>query len=219
MPGLFKVGQTSRSPYQRVVELSATSGVPQDIFLVVAVFVKDRRAAELRMHAALAGTRVSGDREFFRFDGPEEARTAFVLALASSADVDDLGQDFGYAALIREINRQKIRASSYEAEAACLEETVHDLTDRLKRIKQSISKFARIDMELTAACARIAELDHELQWSIQARAQLQRELDASEARSRECELIMKRHRYLLQLSASAAHPAIRACLEGLTDPG
>lgn len=67
MPGLVKIGQTSRKPDQRVAELTSASGVQTPFILVYELFVQDSAAAEKYAHARLEalGARVATNREFF----------------------------------------------------------------------------------------------------------------------------------------------------------
>ncbi len=68
MPGLVKVGRTTRSPLERMGELSSATGVPTPFQLVYDVLVPDAVAAEQFVHDALTkqGYRATENREFFR---------------------------------------------------------------------------------------------------------------------------------------------------------
>jgi hypothetical protein len=68
MPGLVKVGCTTRSPTERLGELSSATGVPSPFELVYDVLVPDVSAAERYVHRCLsdAGYRHAENREFFR---------------------------------------------------------------------------------------------------------------------------------------------------------
>ncbi len=67
MPGLVKVGKTTRDPSDRVKELSAATGVPTPFLLVYYQPVHDCDNAEKWAHAELErrGYRPNSDREFF----------------------------------------------------------------------------------------------------------------------------------------------------------
>jgi hypothetical protein len=67
MPGLVKVGKTTRDPSERVKELSAATGVPTPFLLVYYQPVEDCDYAEQWAHAELErrGYRPNSDREFF----------------------------------------------------------------------------------------------------------------------------------------------------------
>lgn len=69
MPGLVKIGMTTRSPEERALELAST-GVPMPFHVAAAWAVDDVRAAERDAHAALARYRVSDQREWFRLSVP-----------------------------------------------------------------------------------------------------------------------------------------------------
>jgi hypothetical protein len=65
MPDLVKVGKTTTSPAQRMVELN-TTGVPKPFELEFAAEVADCHACEGAAHRVLDEHRVSTNREFFR---------------------------------------------------------------------------------------------------------------------------------------------------------
>lgn len=70
MPKLLKIGRTSRSPQERVVELSSATGVPTPFSLAFQAYVEDCAYAESYVHGVLerAGYRVASKREFFNVD-------------------------------------------------------------------------------------------------------------------------------------------------------
>lgn len=70
MPGLVKIGMTTRSPEERAQELAST-GVPMPFHVAAAWPVDDVRAAERDAHEALARYRVNDQREWFRVSVPE----------------------------------------------------------------------------------------------------------------------------------------------------
>lgn len=70
MPGLVKVGMTTRSPEERAQELAST-GVPMPFTVAAAWAVDDVRAAERAAHAALARHRVDDAREWFRLSADQ----------------------------------------------------------------------------------------------------------------------------------------------------
>lgn len=67
MPGLAKVGKTTRNPSDRVSELSSATGVATPFLLAYQQPVRDCDAAESWVHSELerGGHRVSSNREFF----------------------------------------------------------------------------------------------------------------------------------------------------------
>ncbi|MBA85238.1 MAG: hypothetical protein CML60_10465 [Rhodobacteraceae bacterium] len=69
MPGLCKIGMTTRTPEERATELHDT-GSPAPYAVAAAWPVDDVRAAERDAHAALARYRVSYQREWFRVSVP-----------------------------------------------------------------------------------------------------------------------------------------------------
>jgi hypothetical protein len=67
MPGLVKVGKTTRSSSERAKELSGATGLPTPFIVVYEQIFEDCGSAESFVHAYLAqqGYRVSDNREFF----------------------------------------------------------------------------------------------------------------------------------------------------------
>ncbi len=65
MPGMLKIGKTTRRPEQRVAELNAASGVPTPFRIEATVAANDVHALEQRVHDILKAQRVNRNREFF----------------------------------------------------------------------------------------------------------------------------------------------------------
>jgi len=65
MPGLYKVGCTMRSPRQRAIELSASTGVPCTFDVIYYAEVENPDRVERRVHQHLDRFRYNGNREFF----------------------------------------------------------------------------------------------------------------------------------------------------------
>lgn len=81
MPGLYKIGRTSRSPSARAEELSGATGVPTPFMVAFHAESHDHEQLELDIHEHFSNCRVNGGREFFALDSLREA-IAF-LALRS----------------------------------------------------------------------------------------------------------------------------------------
>ena len=79
MPGVYKIGMSSRSPRARCDELSSATGVPAAFQLLFYGDVQDARLAEVEAHNFFASCRVSENREFFRAD-IQEIREYFQIA-------------------------------------------------------------------------------------------------------------------------------------------
>lgn len=65
MPGLVKIGKTTRDPEGRARELHQT-GVPFPFVVAESLFAPDCHELEAHVHSALSDLRVRADREFFR---------------------------------------------------------------------------------------------------------------------------------------------------------
>ena len=68
MPGLVKIGLTTRNPSARAAELTAATGVPAPFVIAWCRAVSDCAFVESAVHRLLDDRRVSGKREFFRCD-------------------------------------------------------------------------------------------------------------------------------------------------------
>ncbi len=66
MPGLVKVGKSTRSPEIRATELSQASGVPHSFQIVYQTLVDNCDLAEREVHRFLNAFRENSNREFFR---------------------------------------------------------------------------------------------------------------------------------------------------------
>lgn len=66
MPGLVKIGHTTREIGTRVRELNAPTGIPTPFDVILDVFVRDSAKAEHLAHEQLASHRISTNREFFQ---------------------------------------------------------------------------------------------------------------------------------------------------------
>lgn len=67
MPGLVKIGKTTRNPSERAAELSGVTGLPTPFIVVYEQLFQDCTYAEVFVHTYLEqkGCRVSDNREFF----------------------------------------------------------------------------------------------------------------------------------------------------------
>ena len=67
MPGLIKIGKTSRDSIERAKELSATTGVPTPFKVAFELPSEKYEKLEREMHGRLADYRVASNREFFEY--------------------------------------------------------------------------------------------------------------------------------------------------------
>ncbi len=99
MPGLVKVGKTTKDPIERAGELSGVTGVATPFVLVFKQFCNDCNAAELQIHRALEvrGHRISSGREFFRAEANDVIRlvieTANTLGRSTTSNFRDADTD------------------------------------------------------------------------------------------------------------------------------
>lgn len=68
MPGVYKIGMTTRSPQARAAELSGATGVPSPFDVLYYAEVANPALEERRVHIHLAQYRVNENREFFAAD-------------------------------------------------------------------------------------------------------------------------------------------------------
>ncbi len=81
MPGLVKVGHTTRNPPMRAIEIGDATGVPCAFHVAWCKAVPNSEHQEGVVHGLLAPQRPSPNREFF-FASVEEARAAIESAVA-----------------------------------------------------------------------------------------------------------------------------------------
>ena len=67
MPGLIKIGRTSRDSAERARELSSTTGVPTPFKVAFELPSAEYEQLEGAIHNRLAGYRVTSNREFFKY--------------------------------------------------------------------------------------------------------------------------------------------------------
>jgi hypothetical protein len=68
MPNIYKIGQTTDSVQNRILELSRNSNMPTQFEEVFSFFVFDTSASEIKIHNELKEYRINPDREFFKAD-------------------------------------------------------------------------------------------------------------------------------------------------------
>lgn len=68
MPGLIKIGMTTRDPYVRASELASQTGIPTKFEVAYAVKVNDSYSVEQSVHEKLGRYRINKNREFFKID-------------------------------------------------------------------------------------------------------------------------------------------------------
>ena len=79
MPGLYKIGRTSRSPHARAEELSGATGVPTPFNVAFHAESPDHEQLEIDIHEHFSHCRVNGGREFFALESLREAMAFLVL--------------------------------------------------------------------------------------------------------------------------------------------
>jgi len=89
MPGLLKIGCTTRTPMERCRELF-TTGVPCKFVVVAAFYVEDATEAESVVHEALEDFRVTPEREFFSVSTSQA-----LIAMLSAVELDDVVVSMG----------------------------------------------------------------------------------------------------------------------------
>ena len=96
MPGLVKVGRTTRNPKDRALELSGATGVPTAFVVVYHEGFADCEEAEANIHLMLQreGLRVSSNREFFNAEISDVIKTiAACPGKASPVELTNIGDD------------------------------------------------------------------------------------------------------------------------------
>lgn len=120
MPGLYKIGRTSRSPSARAEELSAASGVPTPFSVAFYAESNDHEQLEIDIHSHFAACRVNDGREFFAIESLLEAFAFLVWhsysqclvseeVLIVSGEVSP-GEDFNFQDFICDVRRASLKA-------------------------------------------------------------------------------------------------------------
>jgi hypothetical protein len=131
MPGLIKVGCTSRSPAERAAELSAATGVATPFVLAFEQSFADCEAAEHAIHVALSarGFRISPNREFFRCP-PNDAVHAIL----------DLAEKYAFGTVPRLADEAVNAEREYQAGTLIREGDAHAMgeDDRLQSLAEAM---------------------------------------------------------------------------------
>lgn len=101
MPGLVKVGKTTRDPAERTQELSGVTGVPTPFVLAFDSYFADCDTAEQYVHEELQrrGLRESSNREFFRA-APAEVIRVLLNAPGANSEIQRIQEEDNDADLI-----------------------------------------------------------------------------------------------------------------------
>ncbi|MDV6374529.1 GIY-YIG nuclease family protein [Deinococcus arenicola] len=67
LPGMVKIGMTTRDPFRRAAELH-TTGLPTSFEVAIAVLVDDPKKVEAQLHREFGYVRIKNNREFFQVD-------------------------------------------------------------------------------------------------------------------------------------------------------
>src|SRR3989338_10275153 len=114
MPGYIKIGKTSTSVEQRILELSRSSAVPLPFECYYAARVADMDKVEEALHDAFGDHRANPRREFFNIS-PE--RVVAILKLLTLEDVTpsrNTGVEFREDAIAIERARKKRSAFNFK---------------------------------------------------------------------------------------------------------
>ena len=132
MPNLIKIGYTDRTPQERALELSGTTGVPGKWEVRHSWILADAHEWEQRIFAHLANHRETG--EFFKLD-PDEAIRHIHLMLASRGVIDGNGLSESDK---REAKKQQAAREWNEAEQASGMRELQNAADMRNKGEQSL---------------------------------------------------------------------------------
>lgn len=146
MPGILKIGKTTRSVEQRCQELFAT-GVPTPFAVVDSVFAPDCHALESIVHAELQAKRVTAGREFFAIDAAEARNVLFENHHCQIADfVHEFDENVCLSFYGLEVDEVAIVALAddlqvhpFEVSAAMASMTAEELMPALERRRAAIA--------------------------------------------------------------------------------
>jgi hypothetical protein len=116
MPGLCKIGYTTRNDVKERAKELYTTGVPYPFQIHYACQVNNGKNVESILHKLFAENRVNNNREFFEID-PEKVRLA--LSLTNSAEITPKETEYLTTEEIKEIqNTEKKRLSNFTFQQA-----------------------------------------------------------------------------------------------------
>ncbi|WP_439552362.1 GIY-YIG nuclease family protein [Falsiroseomonas sp.] len=148
MPSLFKIGRTSRNPYERIAEISAATGIPVKFNLICAIFVIDCYFIESHLHQKFEGRRINQAREFFQFNDVSDARNNFVSAISENAHMIDImgftnvQHGAGVATLKREILDLERKNALLESSLVKLQNEKNNLKSTITHLQNSLHVLA-----------------------------------------------------------------------------
>ncbi len=142
IPGVSKVGRTSRPPLQRAAELSAATGVATPFVLAFEQEFADCVLAERLIHAELdrRGWRLTANREFFRGSPGEIVRVVLDVA-AASGDGPAPPHVAGAEALLAEADRHLFGQG----------DTLQDLTEAMRCYRLAAARGSLVALERLGA--------------------------------------------------------------------
>ncbi|MEN9418825.1 MAG: hypothetical protein RI988_2445 [Pseudomonadota bacterium] len=135
MPGLLKIGWTSRDPQERANELSSSTSIPTPFIVELAIRVTSGYESERRIFDALRDHRHTGNREFFRIEVQHAAKRVLELIAPHEIYIDRIGAE---RRRLEERERQRTAAALKSAQVAA---------DNVRRLKGELEAFHRQAVE------------------------------------------------------------------------
>jgi hypothetical protein len=144
MPGLIKIGRSSRIPKKRMDELSNTS-VPTPFCCVYSALVEDSVYSEKKLHSIFNDDRVNNNREFFSIS-PETA----ISKIQSSLDIlfEEFNNEAGEAKelheksqIITKENQEKEKKKAQEERQAKIEDGKSSYLEVIQFLNQNQKFF------------------------------------------------------------------------------
>lgn len=159
MPGLVKIGKTTRSVEQRMEELYQ-SGVPQKFSLQRAEFFPDCHTAERHMHSIFHDKRLNAGREFFHADLDMLRVMEVQLEYLLKEQVEEVVFEFMPDHVVR---RPECIVDTPELHMVELPEDVdfHDVASVISFISPSAWIMAKREYEAIRSGGSIEHQDHE----------------------------------------------------------
>lgn len=117
MPGVYKVGFTTTSPFSRAAALSCATGVAEPFNVMFYIDSAIPYGVEKEIHEALDEFRVSGNREFFRVD---IQKIFEIFRDYSSAEHSAMSVSYAYHWRMADIDFEHMKREKAER-SACLD--------------------------------------------------------------------------------------------------
>lgn len=106
MPGVYKIGMTTKTPEERAKEISSATGVPQPFHVIAAFHSRNPARDEKIIHEAWDDLRICNNREFFKMTEKELddslSEFASIVGPERNGDIEELAMFDSFISFCKE---------------------------------------------------------------------------------------------------------------------